>query len=242
MPKCLRITSKSCDVDTPANVPSAHAKRWHQDRMMKRRLKTQPATTAPAVPEEQLYVQVRHVLAHARGLAHRSVNQAMVQAYWQVGRLIVEHEQAGQARAAYGARQLEALGQRLTQEFGRGFSAANLRNFRQFFQTYGWTEICDMPCRELSWSHLRRLMRVADPQARAWYAAEAVSQTWSFAALDRQISTLHYERVLSSQDKAALQAEAAALVQRDTPPDPRDFIRDPYVLGLSGRTARRGAL
>ncbi|WP_348752088.1 PDDEXK nuclease domain-containing protein [uncultured Aquincola sp.] len=206
---------------------------------MKRRLKTQPATTAPAVPEEQLYVQVRHVLAHARGLAHRSVNQAMVQAYWQVGRLIVEHEQAGQARAAYGARQLEALGQRLTQEFGRGFSAANLRNFRQFFQTYGWTEICDMPCRELSWSHLRRLMRVADPQARAWYAAEAVSQTWSFAALDRQISTLHYERLLSSQDKAALQAEAAALVQRDTPPDPRDFIRDPYVLDFLG--ARPGA-
>ncbi len=163
----------------------------------------------------------------------------MVQAYWQVGRLIVEHEQAGQARAAYGARQLEALGQRLTQEFGRGFSAANLRNFRQFFQTYGWTEICDMPCRELSWSHLRRLMRVADPQARAWYAAEAVSQTWSFAALDRQISTLHYERLLSSQDKAALQAEAAALVQRDTPPDPRDFIRDPYVLDFLG--ARPGA-
>ncbi|MBQ1762734.1 MAG: DUF1016 family protein [Aquincola sp.] len=191
---------------------------------MKRRLKTQLATTAPAVPEEQLYVQVRHVLAHARGLAHRSVNQAMVQAYWQVGRLIVEHEQAGQARAAYGARQLEALGQRLTQEFGRGFSAANLRNFRQFFQTYGWTEICDMPCRELSWSHLRRLMRVADPQARAWYAAEAGSQTWSFAALDRQISTQCFVLVelkvgkLSHQDVGQLDMYVRVFDERERQP------------------------
>ena len=80
----------------------------------------------------ELFGQVREVLIHARQVAHRSVNQAMVQAYWQVGRLIVEHEQAGEARAAYGAQVLARLAERLTAELGRGFSLANLRNFRQF--------------------------------------------------------------------------------------------------------------
>ena len=181
-----------------------------------------------------LYAQVRGVLAQARQQALRSVNRAMVQAYWHVGRLIVEHEQAGQARAAYGAQVLAQLADRLTAELGRGFSLANLRNFRQFHLSCTQDEIRYAPSSELSWTHWRMLMRVADPAARAWYAREAVQQTWSTAALDRQISTLHYERLLSSQDKAAVQAEAAALVQRHTPPDPRDFIRDPYVLDFLG--------
>jgi predicted nuclease of restriction endonuclease-like (RecB) superfamily len=182
----------------------------------------------------ELFGQVREVLIHARQVAHRSVNQAMVQAYWQVGRLIVEHEQAGEARAAYGAQVLAQLAERLTAELGRGFSLANLRNFRQFHLSISLDEIRYAPSSELSWTHWRMLMRVASPAARAWYTREAVAQTWSTAALDRQISTLHYERLLSSQDKAAVQAEAAELIQRDAPPDPRDFIRDPYVLDFLG--------
>jgi predicted nuclease of restriction endonuclease-like (RecB) superfamily len=182
----------------------------------------------------ELFGQVREVLLQARQVAHRSVNQAMVQAYWQVGRLIVEHEQAGQARAAYGAQVLAQLAERLTAELGRGFSLANLRNFRQFHLSISLDEIRYAPSSELSWTHWRMLMRVANPVARAWYGREAVAQTWSTAALDRQISTLHYERLLSSQDKTAVQAEAATLIQRDAPPDPRDFIRDPYVLDFLG--------
>lgn len=197
------------------------------------------ATQAPLADGDALYAQVRSVLAQARQQGLRQVNRSMVQAYWQVGRLIVEHEQAGQLRAAYGARLLEGLAQRLGREFGPGFSAANLRNFRQFFQAFGWDEICDTPCSELSWSHFRHLMRVADAGARRWYATEAVQQQWSVAALDRQIGTLYYERLLSSQDKAGVQAEARALIERDAKPDPRDFIRDPYVLDFLG--ARPGA-
>lgn len=194
------------------------------------------ATTAPAqgIEAEALYGQIREVLAQARQQAHRSVNQTMVQAYWHVGRLIVEHEQAGQARAAYGAQVLQQLAERLNREFGKGFSVANLRNFRQFFQTYTLDEIRYTPCSELSWSHFRMLMRVQDPAARQWYAAGAASQTWSVSALDRQISTLHYERLLSSQDKPAVQREAAELIARHATPDPRDFIRDPYVLEFLG--------
>ncbi|MDZ7592685.1 MAG: PDDEXK nuclease domain-containing protein [Rubrivivax sp.] len=206
---------------------------------MTRKKPTRPAALVPPQAavgpgDEALYGQIREVLAQARKLAHRQVNQAMVLAYWNVGRLIVEHEQAGQARAAYGTRLLSALAQRLTAEFGPGFAVQSLRNFRQLYQAFGVQEIRSTPWSELSWSHLRVLMRVADPDARSWYATEAAAQTWGVAALDRQIGALYYERLLSSQDKAAVQAEANALVQREARADPRDFIRDPYVLDFLG--------
>ena len=86
----------------------------------------------------------------------------------------------------------------------------------------------------MSWSHFKVLLRVKDAQAKAWYAAEAAAQGWSVRALDRQINTLFYERLLGSQDKAGVTAEAVALIAKDAPPDPRDFIRDPYVLEFLG--------
>ena len=103
-------------------------------------------------------------------------------------------------------------------------------NFRQFYSTYTHDEICYTPCSELGWSHLRLLMRVRDSAARQWYAQEAISQTWSVAALDRQIGTMYYQRLLSSQDRDGVKAEASAVILRDAPPHPRDFIRDPYIL------------
>ena len=101
-----------------------------------------PQAMAPALPSElpALLSQVQSVLRQARQQAHRSVNRVMVEAYWRVGQLIVEHEQAGRARAAYGERVLDQLAQRLQDEFGAGFSVANLRNFRQFHLTFGWPE------------------------------------------------------------------------------------------------------
>lgn len=192
---------------------------------------------------DPLYSQIREVLTRARQQTWRNINHVMVQAYWLVGRAIVQHEQSGQARAAYGERVLQGLSERLTREFGKGYAPQSLRNFRQFFLSFpDEVQIRSTPWSELSWSHLKLLMRVAQPQARLWYGTEAAAQTWSVTALDRQISTLHYERLLSSQDKAAVQAEAAALIQRDAPLDPRDFIRDPYVLEFLGAQPGAAAL
>jgi hypothetical protein len=188
---------------------------------------------------DQPALRVRDVLAQARQQAHRSIKQTMVRAYWQVGRPIVEHEQAGQARAGYGERLLPKLAERLAAEFGAGFAVQCLRNYRQLYLALPDEEIRSTPWSELSWSHLRVLMRLADPAARQWYAREAVGQAWSAAALGRQISTLFYERLLSSQDKAGVQAEARTLIDREAGPDPRDFIRDPYVLDFLG--AKPGA-
>lgn len=193
-----------------------------------------PEKVALSPMETALFEQIQSVLVQARQQARRSVNQTMVQAYWQVGKLIVEHEQGGEARAAYGSRMLSHLADRLTTELGKGFAVQSLRNYRQFYLTFPKDEIRSTPWSELGWSHIKALMRLPDPAARQWYARETVSQTWSVAALDRQISTLYYQRLLSSQDQEGVKAEARALIQRDAPPHPRDFIRDPYILEFLG--------
>lgn len=182
-----------------------------------------------AVPPE-LYQQIHGILHAARQQSYRAVNTAMVEAYWQIGRRIVEHEQGGEARAAYGQGVLAALAARLTEDFGKGFTSANLRNFRQFYLTFNDEQIRYALRSNLTWTHLRQLMRIDNLDARNWYMNEASQQGWSARALDRQIATLYYERLLSSQDKAALQQEASKLIAAQTPADPRDFIRDPYIL------------
>jgi predicted nuclease of restriction endonuclease-like (RecB) superfamily len=125
---------------------------------------------------------------------------------------------------------LAALAARLTEDFGKGFTTANLRNFRQFYLTFTDEQIRYALRSNLTWTHLRQLMRIDNLDARNWYMNEASQQGWSARALDRQIATLYYERLLSSQDKAALRQEASSLIAAQTPADPRDFIRDPYIL------------
>lgn len=183
---------------------------------------------------DSLHGDIRRVLDEARRHVRQTVNDAMVQAYWHIGRLIVENEQGGVARAAYGAKLLPELSQRLTAEYGKGFSPQSLWNFRQFYIEF---PILSTAWRELRWSHFKLLMRVKDAKARDWYAAETISQGWSVQALDRQISTLYYERLLSSQNTSAEEAvrgEANALIATQAANDPRDFIRDPYVLEFLG--------
>ena len=134
---------------------------------------------AAIAEQTALYHGIRDLLLTARKQARQAINDTMVQAYWHVGRLIVEDEQGGQARAEYGKGVLEDLSRRLTSEFGKGFTAANLRNFRQFYISFTKEEICDTVCSKLTWSHFRQLMRVEQVEARTWYANEAASQGWS---------------------------------------------------------------
>ncbi|GHU32272.1 hypothetical protein AGMMS50256_22090 [Betaproteobacteria bacterium] len=179
-----------------------------------------------ATPLSALVSQIAEVVRQARAHVRQSVNQAMVGGYWEIGRLIVEHEQQGQARAAYGQRQLAELSARLTELFGRGFDASNLRNMRRFYLAFPIREAVPL---ELSWTHYNALARVENPSARQWYLQEAIRQNWSSRALERQISVLYYERLLSSKDRALVEAEArqniAPLAETR-----KDFLRDPYVL------------
>jgi predicted nuclease of restriction endonuclease-like (RecB) superfamily len=192
---------------------------------------------AAIAEKNALYHGIRDVLLTARKQARQAINDTMVQAYWQIGRLIVEDEQGGEKRAEYGKRVLPELAKRLSVEFGEGFSAPSLWNYRQFYLEF---PNLSTAWRELRWSHFKLLMRIKNPQARLWYANEAANQGWSVRALDRQISTLFYERLLASQDKEGVHAEADVLIAQQAPADPRDFIRDPYVLEFLGARTDAG--
>ena len=128
----------------------------------------------------------------------------MVEAYWEIGKSIVD-EQGGEERAAYGEALIAGLSRRLTADFGRGFGIANLRNMRQFFLAF---PIRDALRSELSWTHYRRLMRIPDPDARAWYMNECANSRWSTRQIERQINTMFRERLLASKDKEAVTQES----------------------------------
>ena len=170
-----------------------------------------------------IYGQIKDILTTARVKAYSAVNFAMVEAYWLIGKQIVE-AQAGNERAEYGTQLLKYLSERLTQEFGKGFEERELRKIRQFYLTF---PIRDAVRPELGWTHYRLIMRAENENARNFYIDECIKSNWSTRQLERQINTHFYERLLSSQNKEAVAAE----IQKTAPaPQPRDFIKNPVVL------------
>ena len=127
------------------------------------------------------YHQVASILDTARNKAYAAVNFAMVEAYWEIGRSVVE-QQGGEGRAEYGEALLQGLAERLTADFGKGFDASNLRYMRQFYVAF---PIRDALRHELSWTHYRRLSRVPDADARIWYMNECADSHWSTRQLER---------------------------------------------------------
>ena len=179
---------------------------------------------------QSLLNTLRDLITQARQQATRSVNTIQVQTYWQIGQHIVEFEQGGEARAQYGKRLLKNLATVLTAEFGKGFDASNLRYMRLFYQAF---PNYDALRHELSWTHYRFLLRVDNAAARQWYMQEAATQNWSTRVLERQISTLYYERLLSSTEKNQLLTETQQTIDAD-PQTPRNFVRDPVMLEFLG--------
>ena len=182
---------------------------------------------APAPQQQALrpefYQHIAEALRNAQAKAYRAVNSAMVDAYWNIGRMIVEEQQQGRERAAYGAALIKGLSMRLTKEFGKGFDERELRKIRQFYLSF---PIRDALRPELAWTHYRLLIRVEKPTARTWYMQEAADRNWSTRALQRQINSLYYDRLRMSADttpgRKEGQEKTTALA-----PSPRDFIKDP---------------
>ncbi len=243
----------------------------------------------------EFYDSIAEVLRTARSNAYRAVNFVMVEAYWNIGRMIVEEEQQGKERAGYGESLMRGLSTRLRQDFGTGFSISNLFSFRQFYLAFpifravrgisagddpnlenqspighalrdqssaddgsdgeSPLAIRDAPRHEsflgaarapdnpktiphalrtqLTWTHYRLLIRVEKPEAREWYMNEAADQNWSTRALERQINSLYYERLLMSRDKTPVTEEMREKTE-PLAPLPEDFIKDPYVLEFLG--------
>ena len=121
---------------------------------------------------------------------------------------------------------IKKLSIELQSEFGKGFSIANLKNFRQFYLTFARDIKGYTLCSQLSWSHIRLIMRIDDEKARTYYITESKAENWSVRQLQRNINSCYYERLLSSSEEK----NKSTLDDQETKTDTRDFIKDPYVL------------
>lgn len=188
---------------------------------------------------------VSDVLAQARKNARTAVNLAMVYAYYEIGRMIVEEEQHGQNRAAYGKQILQELSKYLSEKYGKGFSTTNLKQMRQFYTIYSQDRISqtlsdqfeNLPAVStgrkfyLSWSHYLKLMRIDNINERHFYEIESVKNDWSLTELKRQYNSSLYERIALSTDKDKVYRLALEGQKVETA---KDAVKDPYVLDFLG--------
>jgi len=198
--------------------------------------------SAPSA-DNPLFDRVVTILEEARGRVVRAVNTQMVTAYWLIGREIVEAVQGGEERAAYGKQVLESLSERLKERYGSGFSVANLKNFRQFYQAFAdrespiryppGSELTQAFTPLLSWSHYRALMRVEDRAARDFYEREATECGWSKAQLERQIQSSYYQRILANRGETGLVSEERERLPGEAI-NASEIIKSPYVLEFLG--------
>jgi len=179
-------------------------------------------------PIDKTYKSIKTILDKARSKSFKSVNTIMVQAYWHIGKAIVEGEQGGRQRAGYGTALIEDLSRRLTVEYGQRFNKTNLWYMRQFYITF---QNLHALRGELSWTHYRLLLKIDKPKAREFYINETINSNWSTRELERQICSLLFERLALSRDKKGVMELAS---KGHEIRKPEDLLKDPYVLEFLG--------
>jgi len=177
--------------------------------------------------EMNIYENIRTTVTEAQKKVYATVNFVMVETYWNIGKQICE-AQGKNDRAEYGTGLLKYLSQKLTAEFGKGFTVTNLSYMRQFYITFpNYHALRD----NLSWTHYRMLIKVEDKKAQQFYLDECAKSNWSTRQLERQINSFYYQRLLSSQDQESVRTEIQTL---EKGMNAKDIIRDPYVLEFLG--------
>lgn len=171
-----------------------------------------------------LYQNIRNTILNAKSKVATVVNSTIVATYWQIGKYIVEEEQGGAERATYGKALISNLAEKLTEEFGNAYSKRNLLYIKKFYLLFPKVNALRS---ELSWTHYRLLLKLESQEARAFYIQETIENGWSTRALDRQINTLYYERLLSSTERKEVTAE---MKEKTTNLRPDEVLKDPYVL------------
>jgi len=186
------------------------------------------------------YKKVADLLKEARKSVVQTVNKTMVYTYLEIGRMIVEEEQHGTERAEYGKQILKELSNRLSAEFGKGFSVTNLQQMKNFYNVYGKQQTVSAKSEnaivhndnlQLSWSHYLFLMRIDNIEERKFYELETIENNWSLRELRRQFDTSLYERLALSRDKKAIKelSEKGQIIEKA-----KDSLKDPYVLEFIG--------
>jgi predicted nuclease of restriction endonuclease-like (RecB) superfamily len=180
--------------------------------------------------DQQLFLKIAELIELARQKVATTVNLAMVHTYFDIGRMIVEDEQQGKARADYGKHTLKMLSNRLSEKFGKGFSVENLDRMRFFYKTYSISSTALTKFR-LSWSHYLILMRIENPNERSFYEIEAANSNWSLKQLKRQYHSSLYERLALSRDKDEVMKLAT---HGQTIVKPADILKNPLSLEFLG--------
>jgi hypothetical protein len=179
---------------------------------------------------ENLYDRITDLLKQAQKSVVQTVNNTMVLTYFEIGRIIVNEEQSGKGRADYGQQLVDELSERLTKEFGKGFSTTNIKQMRSFYLKYSIGQTVSDEF-NLSWSHYLKLMRIDDDQERRFYEIEAHKNNWSLRELQRQYDSALYSRLSLSRDKGKIieLSEKGLILEK-----PKDAIKDPYILEFIG--------
>lgn len=180
--------------------------------------------------EDNLYSKIEELLSAARQKVLQTVNQTMVYTYYEIGKIIIEHEQGGKERAKYGKSLLKNISQKLSGNFGKGFSVDNLENMRKFYLAYSKSETASRKF-NLSYSHYLKLMRIEDIEERKFYEIEAFQNGWSLRELKRQTDSALYQRLTLSRDKEKVK-ELSTKGQVISKPE--DALKDPYILEFVG--------
>lgn len=179
---------------------------------------------------ENVYKKVADLINHARIAVLQSVNQTMVYTYYGIGKMIVEEEQGGSARAGYGKQIIKDLSERLIADFGKGYSHRNIEQMRQFYLIYSKAQTVSAEFK-LSWSHYLMLMRIDNEQERRFYEIESSENGWSLRELQRQFDTSLYERLVLSRDKNEIKklSQVGQVIEKA-----KDSLKDPYILEFIG--------
>lgn len=172
--------------------------------------------------DKKFLEDVKTIINKGRSLAYAAIDSTMISTYWNIGRRIVEEEQKGSNRAAYGTKLLERLSEELTHEYGSGFSKRYLAYFRKFYLTIPDISILQTHLQNLRWSHIIEILRVDDEVARRWYIEVASEQVWSIKALKRNISTQYYERHYSQPQIA--ENKGAQVITKNT-----EILKTPFM-------------
>ena len=172
---------------------------------------------------DNFFNSIKELVINSRNRVYQTVNTEMLNLYWNIGKAIMEIQQ-GDERASYGNAVLDKLSQKLTNEFGKGFSSRNLRTMRKFYLVYPiWKTVST----KLSWSHYLELIKINEDDKRGFYLNECINSKWSVRELQRQKDSLLYERLIISADKEKiLELSEKGQVLRTS----KDLIKDPFVL------------
>ena len=171
-----------------------------------------------------LIVNIEQTVANAREKLAFSVNNTITETYWQIGKYIVETEQDGKIKAAYGKKLLTTLSHELTLRLGKGYSRPNLNNMRKFYLKY---PNCQMVSDKLSWSHICELIKLDDDLERSFYERQTVNENWSVRELQRQIDSALFLRLAVSRDKEGILSLAQRGIEVQKP---EDVIKSTYTL------------